>query len=65
MPRSTAPRPVRRPIAQTPQGLRAVRHLVWLGLAALLALAAVNVGTNDSLAQISATANDRGLDRAA
>lgn len=42
-----------------------MRHLVWLGLAALLALAAVNVGTNDSLAQISATANDHGLDRAA
>jgi len=65
MPRSTAPRPVRRPIAQTPQGLRAVRHLVWLGLAALLALAAVNIGTNDSLAQISAGGKTQGLRRAA
>lgn len=59
------PRAQRRPSERTPDSLRAVAHLVWLGLVALLALAAVNIISDDTPARLGASAQAQGLDRAA
>jgi hypothetical protein len=42
-----------------------VRRLIYILLAGLLAVAAINVGTDDTLARLSAAEHARGLDRAA
>lgn len=64
MPSKSHPRAQRRPIERTPESRRAVRHLVWLGLAALLALAAVNIAQDDAPARIGA-AQSHSVERAA